>query len=159
MDRVVGVKKFEHMKNYGELLRRVASWLKPGGKLLVHIFTHRDIAYHFEAGSEDEWLAGHFFTGGRMPSHDLLLHFQDDLRVEEQWAANGTQYEKTANAWLDNMDAKRGEIMPLLASTYCEGKAKIWWVCWRVFFMACAELWRYRAGNEWIVSHHRFRKP
>ncbi len=106
---------FEHMKNYRELLRRVASWLKPGGKLFVHIFTHRDVAYHFEAKNENEWMARYFFAGGQMPSHDLLLHFQDDLRLEEQWALNGTHYEKTANAWLSRMDASREEIMPVLA--------------------------------------------
>jgi cyclopropane-fatty-acyl-phospholipid synthase len=157
-DRVVSVEMFEHMKNYRELLRRIASWLKPGGKLFVHIFTHRDIAYHFEAGNENEWLAKYFFAGGQMPSHDLLLHFQDDLRLEEQWAVNGAHYEKTSNAWLARMDANRAEIMPLFRATYGAADAGKWWVRWRCFFMACAELWGYRAGNEWLVSHYRFTK-
>lgn len=158
-DRVVSVEMFEHMKNYRELLRRVASWLKPKGKLFVHIFTHRDIAYHYEAANPDEWLARYFFAGGQMPSHDTLLHFQHDLQIEEQWAVNGTHYEKTANAWLANQDAHREAIMPLLAETYGPANARKWWVRWRVFYMACAELWGYRAGNEWHVSHYRFAKP
>ena len=158
-DRVVCVEMFEHMKNYRELLRRVASWLKPKGKLFVHIFTHRDIAYHYEAANPDEWLAKYFFAGGQMPSHDTLLHFQHDLQIEEQWAVNGTHYEKTANAWLANQDANREAIMPLLAETYGAANAQKWWVRWRVFYMACAELWGYRAGNEWHVSHYRFTKP
>jgi cyclopropane-fatty-acyl-phospholipid synthase len=157
-DRVVSVEMFEHMKNYGELLQRIASWLKPQGKLFVHIFTHRDVAYHYEAAHPDEWLARYFFAGGQMPSHDTLLHFQDHLRLEERWAVNGTHYEKTANAWLANQDANRTAIMPLLAETYGAGHALTWWVRWRVFYMACAELWGYRAGNEWHVSHYRFVK-
>ncbi len=158
-DRVVSVEMFEHMKNYRELLRRIATWLQPGGKLFVHIFTHRDIAYHFEAKNENEWLARHFFAGGQMPSHDLLLHFQEDLSIEEQWAVNGTHYEKTSNAWLVNMDTNRSTILPLLAQTYGEADAMKWWARWRVFYMACAELWGYDAGNEWLVSHYRFVKP
>ena len=158
-DRVVSVEMFEHMKNYHELLRRIASWLKPGGKLFVHIFTHRDVAYHYEAGNEREWLARYFFAGGQMPSHDLLLHFQEDLRIEQQWAVNGTHYEKTSNAWLANMDASRDTALPLLSETYGAENATRWWVRWRVFYMACAELWGYRGGNEWHVSHYRFVKP
>ncbi|MCE9518082.1 MAG: cyclopropane-fatty-acyl-phospholipid synthase family protein [Verrucomicrobia bacterium] len=158
-DRVVSVEMFEHMKNYRELLHRVASWMKLGGKLFVHIFTHPDIAYHFEAKNENEWLARHFFAGGQMPSHDLLLHFQDDLRIEQQWAVNGTHYEKTSNAWLANMDANHNAILPLLARTYGESEAMKWWARWRVFYMACAELWGYRGGNDWLVSHYRFVKP
>jgi cyclopropane-fatty-acyl-phospholipid synthase len=158
-DRVVSVEMFEHMKNYGELLRRIASWLKPGGKLFVHIFTHRDIAYHYEAANPDEWLARYFFAGGQMPSHDTLLHFQGELRLEEQWAVSGTHYERTANAWLANQDANREAILPLLAETYGADSARKWWVRWRVFYMACAELWGYRSGNEWHVSHYRFAKP
>ena len=157
--RVVSVEMFEHMKNYGELLRRIATWMKPEGKLFVHIFTHRDIAYHYDAANSDEWLARYFFAGGQMPSHDTLLHFQGDLSIEKQWAVNGTHYEKTANAWLANQDANRRKIMPLLAGTYGDSDAVKWWVRWRVFYMACAELWGYRKGNEWHVSHYRFVKP
>jgi cyclopropane-fatty-acyl-phospholipid synthase len=158
-DRVVSVEMFEHMKNYRELLRRTASWLKPRGKLFVHIFTHRDIAYHFEARNENEWLARHFFAGGQMPSADLLLHFQDDLRIEERWAVNGMHYKKTSDAWLARMDANRADIMPILGAAYGEANAAKWWARWRVFYMACAELWGFRAGNEWLVSHYRFVKP
>lgn len=158
-DRVVSVEMFEHMKNYRELLRRVASWLKPGGKLFVHIFTHRDIAYHYEVRHENDWMARYFFTGGQMPSHDLLLHFQEHLQIQEQWAVNGQHYEKTANAWLANMDRHREEILPLLENTYGREQRTRWWVYWRVFYMSCAELWGFQHGNEWIVSHYRFVKP
>jgi len=155
-DRVVSVEMFEHMKNYQELLRRISTWLKPGGKLFVHIFTHRDIAYHYQVRDDRDWMAKYFFTGGQMPSHDLLLFFQDHLRIEAQWAVSGQHYEKTSNAWLANMDSHKEVIMPILSDTYGADQATKWWVYWRVFYMACAELWGYDQGNEWIVSHYRF---
>ncbi len=158
-DRVVSVEMFEHMKNYQMLLERISTWLKPGGALFVHIFTHREYAYHYEAESEDDWMARYFFTGGQMPSDDLLLYFQDHLKIEGHWHVNGAHYQKTSEAWLARMDAARGELLPLIGETYGPDQQTRWWVYWRVFFMACAELWGYRNGEEWIVSHYRFRKP
>jgi len=158
-DRVVSVEMFEHMKNYQLLLARIARWLAPGGKLFVHIFTHREAAYHYEDKGPGDWMTRYFFAGGQMPSHDLLLHFQDDLRLEERWAVSGTHYQKTAEAWLANMDAHRAEILPLFAQAYGAQQTRRWWVYWRVFFMACGELWGFHDGEEWIVSHYRFRKP
>ncbi len=158
-DRVVSVEMFEHMKNYQLLLAKIARWLAPGGKLFVHIFTHREIAYHYEDKGPSDWMTRYFFAGGQMPSHDTLLHFQDDVRLEHRWAVSGTHYQKTAEAWLRNMDAHRAEILPLFAQTYGEAQTTRWWVYWRVFFLACAELWGYRGGEEWIVSHYLFRKP
>lgn len=158
-DRVVSVEMFEHMKNYELLLGRVACWLKKGGKLFVHIFTHREYAYHYEATGEDDWMARYFFTGGQMPSDDLLLYFQEQLKIEGHWHVNGKHYQKTSEAWLSRMDDAREELFPIIGETYGTEQQTRWWGYWRVFFMACAELWGYRNGEEWIVSHYRFCKP
>mmetsp|Transcript_30088 Transcript_30088/g.46030 ORF Transcript_30088/g.46030 Transcript_30088/m.46030 type:complete len:416 (+) Transcript_30088:132-1379(+) len=155
-DRVMSIEMFEHMKNYQSLLSKVNGFLKPDGKLFVHIFTHKDHAYHFADG----WMADNFFTGGTMPSDDLLLYFGQHFSCENHWRVNGTNYEKTSNGWLDYMDAnwKNGKLKPVLAEAYGKGKEYEWYVNWRLFFLACAELFGFDNGEEWIVSHYLFQK-
>lgn len=157
-DRVVSVEMFEHMKNWPQLMANIAHWLKPGGLFFAHVFVHARFAYHFEIRDETDWMSKYFFTGGMMPAHDLFTRFQDDLKLIESWKVNGTHYAKTAEHWLQNMDAHRAEIMPLFAQTYGAGQAVKWWAYWRVFYLACAELWNFRDGAEWHVSHYLFRK-
>ena len=152
------IEMFEHMKNYKDLLQKVQHFLKPGGKLFVHIFTHKDYAYHFEQG----WMSDNFFTGGTMPSDDLLLYFAGSagLSIQEHWRVNGQHYEKTSNGWLRMLDEnwRNGKLGPVLKEAYGVGKEREWYVNWRLFFLACAELWGYDHGEEWIVSHYLFEK-
>ena len=157
-DRVVSVEMFEHMKNYQLLMAKIARWLRPGGKLFVHIFTHREFAYHFEGKDPSDWITRYFFEGGTMPSDDLLLYFQDDLAIEKHWRVSGTHYQRTSEAWLENMDANEPTITPILERVYGKDQTAKWRAYWRVFFMSCAELWGFRGGNEWLVSHYRFAK-
>ena len=156
-DRVVSIEMFEHMRNYKELLSKISSWLNDDGKLFIHIFTHQSVVYPFENQGEADWMAREFFSGGMMPSHDLLLHFQDDLVIDDVWSMSGTHYEKTSLAWVNKMDANKDSIMKIFLKTYGDD-AKLWFQRWRIFFMSCEKLFGYNNGSEWGVSHYRFNK-
>ncbi|HSD64739.1 MAG TPA: cyclopropane-fatty-acyl-phospholipid synthase family protein [Ignavibacteriaceae bacterium] len=157
-DRIVSVEMFEHMRNYAALFNNIHGLLKPGGELFIHIFTHREYSYLFEVKNETDWMAKYFFTGGIMPGNNLLFYFSGNFEVKNHWIINGRHYEKTSNAWLKNMDRNKDSILKLFSETY-GGKNKIkWWVYWRVFFMSCAELWGYKNGEEWMVSHYLFKR-
>ncbi|MCA9019726.1 MAG: class I SAM-dependent methyltransferase [Planctomycetaceae bacterium] len=153
-DRVVSVEMFEHMRNYEKLLQRISGWLNEQGKLFIHIFCHREIAYEFSDQNADDWMARHFFSGGIMPCDQLLAQYSKQMRVTKQWRWGGQHYQKTAEAWLSRLDQQRKTIMPLLTATYGKKQAARWLIRWRLFFMAVAELFGYRQGTEWYVSHY-----
>jgi cyclopropane-fatty-acyl-phospholipid synthase len=157
-DRIVSVEMFEHLRNYDSLFDRLGRWLAADGRLFVHIFCHRTLMYPFETAGEDNWMGRHFFTGGLMPSADTLLHFRRELALEERWQLPGTHYQRTANHWLQRQDDNREEVMAVLREAYGNDAAR-WHQRWRMFWMACAELFGYAAGGEWQVAHYLFRKP
>jgi cyclopropane-fatty-acyl-phospholipid synthase len=157
-DRIVSVEMFEHLRNYATLFGRVHDWLAPGGKFFLHIFVHRTTPYAFEVMGDDDWMSRFFFSGGMMPSDDLPLRFQRQLNLKRQWRWSGVHYEKTANAWLANLDRHSAAIEPILIAAYGEQDAEMWRNRWRIFFMSCAELFGYRNGQEWWVSHYQFER-
>jgi cyclopropane-fatty-acyl-phospholipid synthase len=157
-DRVVSVEMFEHLRNWRAMFGRVAGWLKPGGRFFLHVFCHRAVPYAFEDLEASDWMSRNFFSGGMMPSDELAARFQADLVLLSRWRWDGTHYERTANAWLANMDAKPAALWPILERTYGARDASLWWNRWRIFFMACAELFGYRAGQEWWVGHYLFER-
>lgn len=154
-DRVLSIELFEHMKNYELLLAKVATLLKPGGKLFVHLFAHKDTPYDFDGG----WMTTHFFTGGTMPSADLLLYFQRDLQVTQQWWVSGTHYARTCEDWLAKMNRNQKTIWPHLEATYGKPDVRMWFYRWQVFYLACAELFAWGGGDTWGVAHYLFEKP
>ncbi len=156
-DRIVSIEMFEHMKNYRRLFAKVARWLADDGRLFVHVFAHRHVAYHFEDRESDDWMTRYFFTGGTMPSFDLFKRFADDLAVEKRWWVSGRHYERTANDWLRRMDLAQDPIMKVFDATY-GADARLWFGRWRMFYMAVAELFGYDEGTEWGVAHYRFAK-
>ena len=157
-DRVVSVEMFEHMRNYGILFDRIHDWLLPNGQFFLHIFTHRSTPYEYIDKGPGDWMSRHFFSGGIMPSADLPLRFARKLAIDAQWTWNGNHYARTCRAWLKQMDRNKGAVMPILEDTYGAGNAGRWFMRWRMFFMACEELFRYDGGTEWFVSHYRFRR-
>lgn len=157
-DRVISIEMFEHVRNYQELFHKVNGWLKDDGKLFVHIFCHQYLMYPYEEEGEDNWMGRFFFSGGQMPAADTFLLFQGDLKLQQRWLVNGQHYEKTSNAWLENMDKNKHKIIPIFEECYGQDFAKVWFQRWRVFYMACAELFGYAEGSEWLVGHYLFNK-
>lgn len=157
-DRIVSVEMFEHMRNWPQLLDRVAGWLEPEGTLFLHVFCHRELPYFYEVDGRSDWMARHFFTGGLMPSEDLIRDCARQLRVEQQWRVPGTHYARTCFAWLARQDAQRDALLPLFAEVYGARDAARWFERWRLFFLACGELFDYAAGSEWFVTHVRLQR-
>lgn len=155
-DRIISVEMFEHVRNYKRLLHNISRWLVPDGKLFVHIFCHKQLLYPFEAEGDDNWMGRYFFTGGLMPAADTLLKFQADLTLANHWLHQGTHYQKTARAWLDNLDAKRLAIRSILEPTYGADETSVWIQRWRMFFMACEEMFAHDRGQQWQIGHYLF---
>jgi cyclopropane-fatty-acyl-phospholipid synthase len=157
-DRVVSVEMIEHMRNHKKLFNNINNWLKKDGLFFMHIFVHKLHPYLFEVQDDDDWMSKFFFSGGMMPSADLPLFFQDKLTIQHQWLWSGTHYEKTANAWLVNLDNNKNKVKAIFKNTYGSLNVNLWVQRWRIFFMACAELWGFDNGQEWIVAHYLFKK-
>jgi cyclopropane-fatty-acyl-phospholipid synthase len=156
-DRIVSVEMFEHLRNWPQAFARVARWLNPQGRFFMHVFAHRGAPYPFVERDASDWMSRHFFSGGMMPSDDLALHCQDDLRLLNRWRWDGTHYQRTADAWLRNMDEHRATLWPLFERTY-GADAAVWWQRWRLFFMSVAELFGFEDGQQWWVSHYLFER-
>jgi cyclopropane-fatty-acyl-phospholipid synthase len=158
-DRVISIEMFEHMKNYERLLARIAELLDPDGMLFVHLFSHREFAREFDADDPNDWMAQTFFSGGTMPSDDLLFHFQRDLKLVDHWRVDGWHYEKTLRAWLAKLDSQETKVRRIMAQTYGSHNETRWLVNWRLFFLACSEVWGLKRGREYLVSHYLFENP
>jgi len=160
-DRIVSIEMLEHISNHEEVFARIARWLAPDGRFFTHIFTGNDVAFAYDAADPRDWMGRYFFSGGLMPSDDWFLHLQSDLVCVDHWQLSGTHYEKTANAWIDNHHTHRDEILAVLAADLGGGRAgrrqaRVWYRRWTAFFMGCAQLWGYRGGRDFGVSHYLF---
>ena len=145
------------MRNWEELLSRISGWIQPDARVFLHVFAHSRHAYPFEVRDESDWMSRYFFTGGMMPSFDMADHLQSPFEVEERWKVNGVHYGRTSEDWVRNLEQRRAEVMPVLAKAYGSEAAPVWFQRWRIFFLACAELFAYDNGEEWLVCHQRLR--
>lgn len=153
-DRIVSVEMFEHMANWRALLTKARSWLTPEGRMFIHVFSHRTTPYRFEVSDTSDFIAQHFFTGGVMPSHNLMRQYADLFVVEQEWRWSGAHYEKTARQWLANMDAEPESVGRIMRDVYGDDAA-LWTRRWRRFYLATAGLFGDSGGREWGVSHYR----
>jgi cyclopropane-fatty-acyl-phospholipid synthase len=157
-DRIVSVEMLEHVRNHRRLFARIHRWLAPGGRFFTHVFTHRRFAYTYEDRGPSDWMARHFFTGGMMLSDDFFVRLQDRLALEDHWRVDGRHYQRTADAWLQNFDRNRRDIDLILAGVYGRANVARWRARGRAFFMGCAEMFGFRDGQEWGISHYRFQR-
>lgn len=157
-DRIVSVEMFEHLRNHGELMRRIAGWLHPEGRLFVHVFCHRRQVYEFDPEGTGGWMARHFFAGGMMPSWDYLTLYQEHLALVERWQVGGEHYAITLRAWLENLDRQRDLVLPVMEQAYGVGQARLRLAHWRLFFMACEETFALASGSEYFVGHYLFNR-
>ncbi|NCG13340.1 MAG: methyltransferase domain-containing protein [Planctomycetia bacterium] len=157
-DRIISIEMFEHMKNWELLIGKLENVMTENAKLFLHVFSHRIYAYHFLKENDDEWMAQHFFSGGMMPSHHIFDRLDVPLSLESSWFVNGTHYQRTSDHWLEHMNTRKAEIMPILQSTYGSRLAKVWFQRWKIFFIACSELFGYQNCQQWGVSHFLLKK-
>ena len=157
-DRVISIEMFEHTKNSKKLMNSINKWLNSDGLFFMHVFAHKDNPYYFDTNQKNAWMAKYFFTGGMMPNHNLFKDLNSDLNYQKSWMLSGTHYEKTSNAWLERMDLNKRKILELFKKKNSNSMAKKKFHFWRLFFIACAEIFGYDGGSEWVVSHHLFKK-
>ena len=157
-DRIISIEMFEHTKNSKKLMNSINRWLNSDGLFFMHVFAHKDNPYYFDANQNNAWMAKYFFTGGMMPNHNLFKDLKSNLSYQKSWMLSGTHYEKTSNAWLDKMDLNKTKILELFRKKNSNSMAKKKFHFWRLFFIACAEIFGYDGGSEWVVSHHLFKK-
>ena len=155
-DRVVSVEMFEHVRNHEDLLARIATWLVPDGQLFVHIFCHRDLAYTFETEGEENWMGTALFLGRHHARQGFVSEVPRRHDRAKQWWIPGTHYARTCEAWLERLDASACEASRILATIPSSDPPRVMLQRWRMFFMACAELFRYEEGNQWGVGHYLF---
>ena len=157
-DRILSIEMFEHTKNTKKLMNLINDWLNPNGLFFMHVFAHKENPYYFDRDQKNAWMAKYFFTGGMMPNHNLFKDLKSNLEYQKSWILSGEHYERTSNAWLDKMDQNKSKILSLFERSNGSSVAKRKFHFWRLFYIACAEIFGYDNGNEWVVSHHLFKK-
>jgi cyclopropane-fatty-acyl-phospholipid synthase len=155
-DRIVSVEMLEQMTNWQVLLQRIRGWLRQDGRLFIHVFCHRTTPYIFDPANREDWIARHFFSGGILPSHDLLSLATKDLAIEAEWRWSGGHYARTIRDWLKNFDRNETAITEMFQPVY-GGETEVWKRRWRLFFLAAAGLFGHEGGSEWGVSHYLLR--
>ncbi len=149
-DRVLSVEMFERVGDYSSALGRISGLLKDGGKLFVQNAAHRELCYPHDGKGRVE---KHFFAGGLMPCADIFSYFPEHFSVAYHWNVPGTHYQKTCRAWLERLDEAGKETKMIMRETYGFSHFRRRRAYWRIFFMMCEEMFGYRGGAEWLVSH------
>ena len=155
-DRILSIEMFEHMNNWTKLLNNTFEWLKNDGRLFIHYFCHKNYYYRFSKDS-NSWMEKYFFSGGSMPNLDILKMIDHSYKIEELRRVSGMNYHKTLELWYENLKLNKNKIMK---TDFKDDKlsSKIHYNRWKVFILACSELFKLHNGEEYLVAHALLKK-
>jgi len=118
-DRIVSVGMFEHVgaRNYADYFDVARRCLDGEGLFLLHT-----IGANLSRSHTDPWIAKYIFPNSMLPSAAQLTAALEGRFVIEDWHNFGADYDRTLQAWRDNIEA----AWPTLPERYDRRFRRMW---------------------------------